>query len=205
MAIISKYWLNWNTNDNVWWYNWTSTVNVNWVAWKLNQAGSFNWTTSRIDLPDNSSKINWLSTVSISCLVKLDTQFTSATWSIYSATNWWIWLWNHSWLSFSNGFAIYSWWSWRVCSSTSLLSVWLHHIVWTFNWNQLKLYIDWILNNTTNHAWTIVQNAWTEYIWHHLENLMPPPNWTIDEVIIYNNTLTPAEIKNQYAFYKWFI
>jgi hypothetical protein len=198
MAIVWKWGLNWNANALVW-PNGTAT-NVTWVDWKSNWAGSFYWlgnntTTSRIIIWSVANISTWFT---ISALAKTNslTYQQSIFWidtniwwpEISILTNWTVRL--------NKGYQA------LVLNPTTVLSVntW-YNIASTYNWTTASIYINWTLIwSTTTSSFSNV-NKRIGSSWGDNYSF----NWIIDEVEIHNTALSPAEIKNKYLFYNWFI
>ncbi len=207
MALISKYSLNGNANDLVWSNNWTA-LNVTWVDGKMNWWASFNWTTSTIimDAPNYS----WTQNFSISSLIFVN-QLPSSTnitmpisyveWSIDS------WIYDKSFdinSSWEVSFRVFYWSSKSAVFSS--ISTWKwYHIVWTYDWTTIKIYVNWLIWSIQAIAswtyWFTVPKIWFSWNWASSRVRF---NGKIDEVELHNTSLTATEIKNKYLYYNGF-
>ena len=201
--IVAIYSLNWNANDSSGnWYNWTAT-NVTYPAGKV-------WPNSALFAWNGYISISsWIGSITnvftLSCYIK-----TTFSWYGIFMTRWNVGSWNYCsiWtLDWQVAFFWY-WWSWFDVRSTKLINDWKwYHIAITFNSNTVNIYIDWVLNKTQN-VWSQSSfNFWTNpYIWAYKDwtnNLYF--TWNVDEFIVRNEALTPAQVKNEYLFYNWFM
>lgn len=207
MALIARYPMNWNANDVVSSLNWTAS-NVTWVDGKENGAGSFNWTNSYISINDDNllsftNKI-WSAVCIFSTTQTTHWQFISKwntsnfEWSFYIWQTWawkvWAEMWTSAWASL---------WKW---DTTWTYNDWKWHVAWvTFNNAQPILYIDWVAvamswSGTwwTSTNWTANVNIGRRADWNQYFN------WKLDFVCLYNNALTPAEMKNIYLSLNWY-
>jgi hypothetical protein len=84
----------------------------------------------------------------------------------------------------------------------SMLNKW-SHIVCVRRWTTSEIYINGELkaSGTWSTSWTNAGN-FSELWQNENYNFF---DWLIDEFEMYDNALTPAEIKNKYLFYNWFI
>ena len=198
--IVWKWSLNWNANAQVW-SNWTPT-SVTWVDWKMNWAASFNWTSSWIDIA-NYSNSNNLNSFSISWWVYINSFNTN---QMPFSKNW-------KWFNIKNTWVVEA----DVAQSTTaahsttneILQTWKwYYLVFTYTSNTIEIYINWKISTySTKNTWVWSVTAdntknwllWRyDWTWYFL-------NWKIDEVEIHNVALSPAEIKNKYLSYNWFI
>ena len=206
MAIVAKYSLNGNANDSAGSNNGTPT-DLTYVAWKSGEAWSFNWTSTLITAWTTLWNF-WTADFTINT-------FFNLSWS------WDRWLINKTDSIDTNWFSFYvSWWKLQgftvsltgyrdvVWATTLSNSVWY---MWTLvrrAWN-LEIYL-----NAKNDFWSSpswvwpardMNNANNFELWRLRNSNARWMNWEIDEVDVYNTALTPAEIKNKYLFYNWFM
>lgn len=207
MAIVWKRTLNGNSNALVW-PNGTAT-NITFVDWKSNWAGSFNWTSSFIEIVSDTLFDFWTQYF-VNTLIfinSLPTTWNLATiiYRLNTASNW---------PQFE--FVLYNdWWTQKIFVSqattfnpinyTLPTGKWINLSVWYAS-NTITFYLDWLV------IWTVSQSTqcWTSNkkvtFW---VNYQPTNNrffnWKIDEIEIHNTNLSPAEIKNKALFYNWFI
>jgi len=206
MAIIAKYWMNWNANALVWTNG--SATNVWWVDWKSNLAGSFNG--SYVDTNENIiTSSDAIFTYNI--LAKVWTTWTyRRLWGNYIGD----WVWYYIQIAPNNLLMMdVYWWAsnnfnrYTTSTYTDTIKYHLFSIV-KHEARDFKIYVDWVeqasncvnvwssnFNTTWNwYIWSI-PGSWTTYSW----------NWQIDETEIHNNALSTAELKNKILFYNWFI
>jgi hypothetical protein len=209
MAIIGKWGLNWNANALVW-PNWTPS-NITWVDWKSNWAGSFNGSSSKIDLPSSvDSFANGSNSYSFFCIFKTSTTGTQK--KLYSSV--------HSSATFSVNFGIFlrtdnklnivrqgGGWLWTELISNNTYTDWLYHFVCaTYNWvtKDFSIITDKETKTVTSN-FNAYTNPGNPKIWYYLLGGGFSFNWIIDEVEIHDTLITLAEIKNKTLFYNWFI
>jgi general secretion pathway protein G len=196
-------------NGNDWTISWATS---SW--WKLWNARLFNWTSDYIDLPE-SSIYNFTAPFSISSWIKE----TKASWYSMIIENYhqsWIvsgyqlgigvtWI---IWLTVWRGLWYGIWTDYQTVFWTTNLRDWQwHFITWEWDWNNLKVYVDWMLQNSISWSYApgwyngnIRINMWkNEYSpWVSVDYL----KWYIDEVRIYNRAITDLEISTLYNFTK---
>lgn len=217
--LVAEYYLNWNAYDSSWnWYNWTAT-NVAWVdsnIWYQNRCASFDGSSSYIDL--------WTKPV--------DQNFTCSVWFKYNTTpssmqflvdmdyQWSSTLSNRNWFCICN----YIWtdigwsWNWKIWillvdsnynynileTNSEILDTNWHHIVVTYYWTELKLYLDSVLQWTKTTWWWVIRTWWysnnTYYLWvmWNISNIEYYFNWQQKLVRFYNNKLSDSEIQTLY-------
>jgi hypothetical protein len=207
MAIVAKYSLNWNSNDSAGTNN-GSNSNITYVDWKLNQAASFNGSSSVISIASNLWNTWWVT--SINTIVKVATN--PWNWVVYSTVSqqnstthvqynilyynvWWTYLLDF-WRVKAN---IWNQWV-NITSATPILQVWVYYYLsLTYDWALVKWYINWIFQWQISASWNWTfwyTNATT--IWRLAHTWAFYFNWLIDEVEIHNSVLSPAEVKNKY-------
>lgn len=207
MAIVAKYSLNGNTNDSAGSNNGTPTA-LSYMAWKSWEAGNFNGSTSTIiaDAPDYF----WTQNLSISCLIKINTLPTSTDITMpisFVETSVDNWIYDKSFdinSSWQISFRVFDW-AGKSATFNWLVTWKWYHIVWTFDWTNLRVYVNSVEWTSTTATWTYnftTPKLWFSWNWWWSRVRF---NWLVDEVEIHNTALTPAEIKNKYLFYNWFI
>jgi hypothetical protein len=205
MPIIAKYSLNGNANDLVGGLNWTPT-NVTWVDWKSNWAGSFNGSSSTFTA--GWLDYFWTQNLSVSCIVKIN-QLPGSTASIFSWVEWTIdsGINDKSIEIQSNWQMVFRLFDWASKAATfSWLIVWQwYHIVWTYNWTNVRIYVNWNIWTSTTASWSF--NFTNPRIWLSWNALGTYNrfNWIIDEVEIHNTALSATEVKNLFLYYNWFM
>lgn len=204
--LVAYYKLDSNSNDSFWTNNWVDT-SMTYTSGKINNCGSFNWTTSKI-VSSNNSWFTWDALFSMSAWVNVSTLWSSNTYSILNigtvsgtppnnmsvVVSWETFfgsiafLWNGSTVWIAN---------WLVSTST-----WHHICVTKTTWNistWVKIYLNWSLQtltksyipqqfNISNDVITIGQYDGTSY----------KMNWLIDELWIWNKVLTASEVTELY-------
>lgn len=203
MPIIAKYSLNWNANDSSGnGYNWTAT-NVNYDSPLISswQSVLLSWTNSHIVI----NNALWLTATSNNTLA-FTIKSTSASWTQY-ITDWCTTSWgNRRIVLYSVSWILYIYSSWVSGSSTGLnivnkkLRICLIHTPSTD-----YVYINWGL--LTSIAWWSIWIPYNQlWLWTPVDSLLVAQFiWNIDEVITWNETLSIAQVKNDYLFYNWFI
>ena len=206
MALIAKYSLNGNANDSVWGNNWTAT-NITRTDGKQNQWASTAWTSSSlISIPDSTPlrattigiwmiiRFNWTQWAKHWIIIRKDT----ASWTRFL---WWFFQppWTQD-ISFTN----YNWST--IYSVTKTLDTKPHYVVWIITWASwtLSMYVDWELAWSTNiwSRWWPTSNItiWKDPIVNDLNWA-----WLVDEVEIYDHAPSPAEIKQRYSYFFWYL
>lgn len=205
MAIIWKWSLNGNTNDSAGSNNGTPTA-LSYVAWKSGEAGSFNGSNSQINA--NISTWLWWS-FTVNCWVKFNT-----TWTHQAIIEVYVPSYNNYWFSIvktNTNLISVNLFNWtqnpNKNSWTTTVTSWIWYMVtlvrntiadtleWFLNWVSF-----WSVNDTTTSVPTYSKiNIW---YWQNPNIYL---NGSMDEVEIHNTALTPAQIKNKYLYYNWFI
>lgn len=208
MAIISFYPFSSDWTDVVWWYNWTATwspvlssKHIFWSNWF-----TFDWTVNKyFTTADASSKFSWKSNASIETYIYQTSLLDTTSANIYNTGSSSLWLWSYSWLSWNNWFWVYTT-SWTFCNAASVFPINKYcHIIWTYDGSNIRIYIDWVLSNTTSKSWNISAPSSTWNIWALPWVSWKAPTWDIIFIKSYNETLLWWNIKNKYAYIKWFI
>lgn len=205
----SLYHLNGNSTDSSWNGNNGTDTAITYVNWlTANQCASFNGSTSIIVA--NVFDCFWTQPLTISAKIKVTTlptasnitmplSFIEAT--IDAAT-------------YDKSFDINSSWqlSFRVydgatkTTSISWISAWnIYHIVWTYDWTNIRVYLNWVSSTPTAVSWTF--NFTTPILWFsgNWAGGRVRYNWLIDEVIIDNRAWTAIEVKKQYTYQRWIL
>lgn len=214
MSIKLKYNLNWNANDysgNG--YNWIWGWTASYAEWKSGQSWVFNWSTNYITWPSYSTLwINWDTDKTFSVWIKWDTFATWSTADDRLILDWY----NNGWTydchiamhRFDRGLSFWKRDSWFVDFATTWnYSTWnWYHLVVTLDTtnNLITTYFNWVQANQVSHSNMSLENV-NFVVWRRQVTNDRYFDWNEDEIIIYNNILSPAEIKNQNAFYNWFI
>ena len=212
MAIVWKWWLNWNANDSSWnWLNWTNNW-VTWVWWKCNNAWNFTaYTTYIKDIPNSKLKVT-----TYSCWFLIYNNWSTSTdWRVFSNLS--IWSTNY-WIDIAVVRATYKIWvihsfnwnsQWSISTNTWITTWKWVYVEVTYNWsnNNIKIYFDWVLQPTSSST------LWNPYTWYSnlyriwqcvTWNSDTYLNWKLDDVIFQNTEKIQSEIKNKYLYYNWF-
>lgn len=197
MAIFARYRLDWNANDSSGnWYNLWGTVSAwvdgkQWQAAFINGTGWLNSTTVTVPTWNNPRTMSYL-------LYKSSTWDDTVDFHVYwgnESTNAWVYI-------YDNSTGLLTWAYWYSWSSNYKPSSWAHVVV-TQTWWAYIMYID--SKVYVSQSWT-VNVSWTKFsIGRALNSSANQIVWTVDDVIADNAVWTPAQVKNQYAFYYWFI
>jgi len=204
--LVWEWLLNWDATDSLWLNNGTAT-NMSWVdSWVgyTKQAGSFNWTTSKVIASfSNNSASN---PIVFSCRFKINTGETSwhliAIWDntgirIDMFVNDLTWNIKLYWYSASSVTSREFYWNTIIQPN-----IWyLAQMVRPTTWTNEELYINWIKETLTYTAtgtpWSIVTTVltiWMINVWTELNFL----NWIIQNTRIYNRVLSNKEIQILY-------
>lgn len=70
-----------------------------------------------------------------------------------------------------------------------------YYVTSVFDWNKIKIFVNWILNNEIQSDLSILSNSEPIRIWWWVANRYT--NWIIDDVKIYNRALSDSEILQQ--------
>jgi RHS repeat-associated protein len=185
--------LNWNSNDTSWnWNNGTSNnitywANRFWESWKSAHIQKWNW---NIIIP-NSSSLNPNQAITISLWLKLEDY---AYWPDGSST-----LLRKDWSYLlelgdagTNRVNNVFWWNWWVSWNTTLdINKW-YNLTTTYDWTNVKTYVNGILDNSwVSYGW-LPSSSSNLYIWNWLSEYFPW--WFIDDVRIYNRSLSQDEV-----------
>ena len=188
--LVWEWLLNWDATDSLWVNNGTAT-NMSWVdswVWYTKQAGSFNWTSSKVVC----SNITWIKTISL-CLTKTNTTTTSNMLFTTNTT----WTSNYIWQVHSNWVFYCNLWWWNLTPSHWITAnnTW-YNIIITTDWSNLKLYNNWILLSTVATTLSLfIWNIWTwnnwYYSWYYYD-------WLISNIRAYDRVLSNKEIQILY-------
>lgn len=205
MAIIWKWWLNWNANALVW-PNGTAT-NITWVDWKSNLAASFKTNTSQVLV----SNIAWYELQTFTWNIKVKLEWTTYTHLVYKK--------NGS-VSFYVGYDVTFTTTWFGFYQQNWNAYTLNNktLTWTFQQNKFyditlikeptswKAYVDWVFFGSIT-APNVIYLSWNKdtFHWKNPATTAETLNGILDEIIFYDTALSATEIKNKYLFYNWFI
>jgi len=185
---LFAYWKcddNWTFPDAHWSNDWTISWATYTASWKINGWYTYDWSNDYISIPDQTEFSSTAKTVS--AWIK-----TSATWITQTIINktdpwnvkyhWYLrvntnntveFRMNQSWNSTAH----------MAVSSSSTVTDWSwHFVVWAMtNSNNIKIYIDWDLENTsTSVTWVWWTSNYAVSIWWRV-NSSHVFNWQIDE------------------------
>jgi len=200
---VSYYKLDANSNDSVASNNGTDT-SISYVAWKINNAASFNGSSSFIDIWTGFNSILNQSTWSISLWSNLTT-WSGTYGSKYIAND------NSSWqrqfdiflnTSWTVGIEMYSSPNVQVNSTLTVPSGW-YNLVVIYGSSTIKVYVNGteyintamnVLPTTTNNT-NIGRREYPSFEWYFW--------WLIDEVGIWSSTLSSQDITDLYNWGSW--
>lgn len=207
--LISYYKSDWNGNDTHASNNLTDT-SVSWVSWKINDAASFNGSSSTLRTT-SSLWINWWA-CSYSCWVKLNAEIASSIWSFVAQGN-----------TTTTKTTFYIYYNYnggtrrltfgRTRNSvvdqlvTYNITMWTsnyYHLVLTYDWTTVNWYVNgvsiWTVSASWNWSWWWVTwfdiwawNGWTVFF----------ANAIIDEVWVWSASLTSAQVTSLYNWWSW--
>lgn len=190
--------LEWDSNDYSWNNrNWTA----NWITyesnWQIQVAKFSNW--SYVQRQDSAFDIYWTQPFTLSWRFK-PTSFTS-----YFNSFWICESWSES--TQDKAIEFKSWWisslyvynSWVFRASTPNWTIALntrYNITWTFDWSQIKIYVNWNLMWTTNVSWTYNFSTpvlkLSRYVYRDCDSFL----WYVSRFFLSNKTRNQTEITN---------
>ncbi len=206
-SIVLKYdmnTLNWAKLKDLSW-NWNdATLNGTSLTWSQNTwfARYFNWSSDYLTIPDSSSlDMTWSMTISIWVRPDVVPTWADYRWLMIKRDavlidNYAILL--HWWISWRFHWQTYNWtylWAW----STNPPTVWnWYNYVYTYDYSDknIRIYTNWILENTTGGPNNLIDNNATIYMWWYPWNNYF--KWKIWEVIMYKRALSSSEISTYY-------
>lgn len=178
-----------------------TATDVSWTGGKFGNCASFNG--SSIIKTGNNTLVSW-NTVTHFAWIK-------STWNNIYITNrdwfssWWAFFMG-IWTNNANKLNIYLFWVTDAWWKTSSVSVndgnW--NLVWfTFDWSDLRIYINGTLDAIYSQSWNITSTSRPFYIWWRIGNDLWTVitgwfNWLIDEVIIENRVWTAQQVLDYY-------
>lgn len=188
--------------DQSWnWNTWTA-VNVTDTALWLNNTMTFNWSSSYINVANNST-INFIDTdsFSVEAWVKVDTLWAIQIFvskqqniinefiyslSISASNNFQFWIWKQNVVG-----------NFAVSTQTAVVWKW-YHLVWTTDWTNIKLYVNWVQDwGTTKTFSSATTSVATLQIWRSYDWALYF-DWSMCNPKIYNRTLTADEVAQLY-------
>lgn len=208
---IKAYWKMEDVNATVWWYNLTNNNTVWFNSAKFWNGADF-WASNTNKYLSLASDVVWTHlNCTFSLWIKVTTQpWTNATnWLFNLRTNassnyidWCIRYIDTSWVKslFFNRSKAWVADQWPSVNVDLWTSLW-HHIAMTYNWTNIRGYIDWVCvtgdyaASWIGSGWAASANIWSTATTTH------PFSWIIDDFVIFTSTLTDAEILE---IYKWY-
>lgn len=186
--------------------------NVTWTAGKINNAGSFNGSSSKINLWQSFPVVNRNGDRTYAAWIYIDTTntykmiFSYDKWTSWDARYWWDFFYvTNTWAIRVEYVQKNHYGTWR--TSVPTLSSWQwYHIVWVKVWGDAtnrKIYINWVWVATTDvvHTYDPSANAvgtGNAAIWFRYGASDSFMDWLIDEVGIWDRALTQDEITQLY-------
>ena len=204
--LVWEWLLDWNALDsNDWTKNNGTATNVTYVPtdrWYQKQAGSFNGSSGFVqwNLSNQSSfTLNFFykptNTASINATE--ETVFCSSLNNTVGTDDFWFLHRHQSWSFFKTFYVVNTSWTYFPCQLTTTPQAWIiYMITCEFNWTQLKVYCNWVLENTVSFTWT--KKTWWLFNFWRLPWNTWFYNWQIQWVRIYNRVLSQQEIQNLY-------
>ena len=206
--LIAWYKLDGNANDSAGSNNGTPTA-ITYTTGRVWDAASFNGTSSSIYCGSGALNITWTS-LSVGFLINPNTTMVNK-WIIFkwstAASQWVYSIWFYNWSSMRilcrlNGSATE--WSWQLSSTTTLSTGTWYYIQVTYDWTNIKIYINWVLNVSNSYSTALASNTDDLILWlYYNTSASYRYNWLLDEVKIYDRVLTAWEITAQATAY-WF-
>ena len=194
MAKISLWRMDWNSNDAIWWNNGSDTSITYDSAWPTGKSAVFSNSGDEISLWASTNLDIW----NLSISYWINTSSAGSNW-VYKNWSWWnqnVWTFETTFLS----------WDWGSGSATVVFwdqTDWeWQRIVCTRDGTNLRVYINWVEDSNSP---TASSNLWADaenkYFWDSAGFGMV---WSLSEASIDSSVLSNAEIKNDYAYWKWF-
>jgi len=215
----NKHYFIYSTSGWGWWQPWVNTI----ARWKLD------WDTTDsvnnvYDMADRVWSMSywtlswweqyWIfdgNTVLVSTSVPTWTKGTMSAWIYKSSTAEWIILWQCTDTNNSDAYVTsivkqdqltfwIPWWPDKSRSYTMSLNTW-HHVVFTQDWTNLSVYVDWV------QLWTEAQSGWFNYhnwnilcIWGQARGTQSygKLTWNLSNVIIESEARSLSDIQNYY-------
>ena len=206
MAILAKYKLNWNANDTLWTNNGTENGTV-----VYNEAKSWQGLNSsangRIQINTTLFNANWTYTISMIAMwrqINLVNSRNEAYWKDDASWRWLI-ITNYGWANMICFWLYDTAWK-QVNSANNKQNNVYYHVVAIKNWGTASLWVNWKLEASVSVG-TIINWTTRNNIWSYFSNPAPVGwmDWKIDEVEFNSTAYSAAQVKNQYAFYYWFM
>ncbi len=205
-----QLWLTWDNNWTTW-YDASWNVN-NWTkSWTLTQTrnNQHKFTTSWWNNWITVTRNSWLepSSWTISCWFKTSNTARAQVllWInnvINTDRNWYV-----LWISTTTGTVNLDIWNasaWLQNIGTVNFCDWKWHLAtWTWDWSNLKVYIDWKLHKSVTQTIAIAYNSSDIKIWFDSTNATRYLTWDYTNDMIWNRALSPIEI--QQLYYSQFI
>ena len=213
--LIFEALLNWDATDTSWYWNNWSPINMVWADTDVGyqkQCGSFNGSNARVWF--TNSVVTW-TVLTVSLWIKNWASSQSADTTIISNqsdgpcqwfvigqrpnawNSWNLFYWDGLWGNITN-------WQW-INTNLFSLDVWVWtHILWIINWNNIKIYKNWVLLSNSTYSQPISINStkqlsiWAFYNWGNPNRWF---NWNIQLARIYNIVLSDKE--NQMLYKEW--
>jgi hypothetical protein len=191
---------NWTLADLSWnWNGWVASgwILMWWAVWKYGKATYFDWGDDAINTW-SWINLNISSALTLYSWVKMT---SSGSYKIITRspqnTDWKF----HLWISAgkANFWIKNTWWN-SITWNTDLIAWVWYSLCWTYDGINMKIYLNWNLDNTMAMSGTIASWAADDVIWlwtNWVTNQFL--SWTIDEARIYNRALSDSEISNLYS------
>lgn len=184
----------WNSNTG-------TTSNITWATGKINNGGTFNGSSTKIDTA--WSVFTWTTNFTIALWIKTSTAWRRLVQKRQSNANWFfiytLWDdWKQAYLDYNGGFI-------NNHSSTNTVNDWNWHLVGVSrNWNTITFWKDWVSNWWWTWASTVSLNshiidAWRDYV----DSWNKPFNWQMDEIWIRTRELSWTERTTLYNSWAW--
>lgn len=195
---ISKAQSGWTYYDQTGnWNNWTPT-NVTDSAVGLNNVMSFNWTSSLVSINDSPS-------LDITSEIYLSTRVnTTKLWTQYlivkrtaNVNDGYELAFSWSWKAFVRFNQNSQWNTYRLDSLTNYDTSWKWE-KWeaTYDWSIIKIYRNWVLDNSVNATFTIWTNNTALQLWKNTWGWYL--QWQMCNPVVYNKSFTENEIQQWY-------
>lgn len=180
---LTNTWVTYTASKiNNWWvFNSGSTTNLNW------------WTSASLELTTNISISFWVN-------ITWDWNDFARVISKWLINSRWFFFYKNPNATDNINFQIQ--WTSKGSAAALSRSTW-HHVVWTYDWANMKLYINWTKESTDQaKTWSITYSSDVFYIW---KDSWPTSRftWWVDAVWIWNIALSQAQVNDLYNWWSW--
>ena len=209
-GLVSYYGMDSNANDAHGSNNGTETNVTRDTSTKKLGTASWDYNGSNSDIDLNFNVRNYTE-ISIALWVNPDSFTNNANNDIVNdragwGSSTWILMYKRS----SNDLAFWistvdlSWSSSEIIIAQSFVPTWTRtHICLTYDWSNIKIYINWNQEWTLAQTWAISNTTWDITVWSNTALSGRNFDWNIDELWIRNKALTATDVTTLYNDDNW--